>query len=255
MIAAKTIAKYTCLEAVRNRLPVLLLIIGFIVWGLTGFIGELTVTETSQIQASFMGFIARFFAVLIIIMMVISSCSREFSDKTINVVLSLPYPRYQYYLGKLAGFILLAMATALFFSIPLFFYADFNQVIIWYFSLSLEMIIVSAAALLFMISLGSMTSAFTLTIAFYLLSRSIQTIILISKSPIMEDHSLLRSFMDFLLTSIAWLLPSLNQFARSDWLVYGGANHSDLIANLVQTAIYVSFLLLVALIDIYRKNF
>ncbi len=254
MIATKTIAKYTFLEAIRNKLPVLLLVIVTLLWGIAGFVGELAITETSQIQVSILGFLTRFFAALLMILLVSSSCIREFNDKTISILLSLPYQRYQYYLGKLTGFALLSLAIGLIFSIPIVSYSGFSQSVIWCLSLSLELIIVSSVTLLFVLSLGNMTSAFAITVAFYLLSRSIETVIVISKSPIMEDHSLLRVFTDKMILAIAYLLPGLDQFAVSEWLVYGGATIMDLWRNLLHAGIYLAFIAFVTLADFYRKN-
>jgi hypothetical protein len=53
---------------------------------------------------------------------------------------------------------------------------------------------------------------------------------------------------------LALLLPHLDQFTRSDWLVYHNGSGADLAAIAAQTAIYVALLAAAALFDLHRKN-
>jgi len=50
------------------------------------------------------------------------------------------------------------------------------------------------------------------------------------------------------------LLPRLDEFTQTSWLIDGGAP-SALGGVFVQTAIYVALLLAAAMFDFYRKNF
>ena len=250
-----TIARYTCLETVRNRLLVLLLVAAVSIFGLVEFIGELAITETRQIQAAFMSFVLRFSAVLITALYVVSSVQREFNDKTINLIISLPAPRYCYYFGKLAGFSVLALAMSVLACLPVLLYADPLQSLLWSSSLFLELLIVIALCLFFIITLENMPLTLTAVAAFYLLSRSISTIILIGKSPLLETTDLSQHFINYVLGCIAFILPQLEQFTRTDWLVYGTGTLHHLGFAVLQALIYLVLLSAVALFDLYRKNF
>jgi hypothetical protein len=92
-------------------------------------------------------------------------------------------------------------------------------------------------------------------VAFYLLARSISTIQLLSRSPILESTALSQQFMNKTIDLIAYVLPDLALFTRTEWLVYGSGNADDLPAILVQSVVYISLLSGAALFDLYRKNF
>ena len=74
--------------------------------------GELAITETGQTQAAIAASILRLAAVLLVILFVTTSVNRDFSDKSVELMLSLPVPRAGYYFGKFAGYALVAAFTA-----------------------------------------------------------------------------------------------------------------------------------------------
>ena len=250
-----TIAKYTCIETIRNRLLALLIIAAVSIFGLVEFIGELAITETRQIQVSFLAYMLRFVAVLITALYVVSSVQRDINDKTINLIIALPIPRYSYYIGKLAGFSVLALSISVLASIPLLLYADSLQVALWTFSLFSELLIIVALCLFFIITLENMPLTLTAVAAFYLLSRSISTIILIGQSPLLETTDFSQKFINFILECIAYLLPQFENFTRTDWLVYTTGSAQNLYFIILQTLIYLVLLSAVSLFDLYRKNF
>jgi len=250
-----TIAKYTFFEALKNRLFAIMIIGLVCVFGLIEFVGELAITESGQIQAGITALIIRLFAVFITCLFVITSMVREFNDKTLDVLLSFPVSRQTYYYAKLLGFLVLAIFIVVLVSLLLLFYSDAIQVMLWSFSLLCELLILISLCILFLFTFGSITSAFTTVIAFYLLARSMDSIRLISESPLLETTSFSQTFIDFLVDAIAYVLPGLNQYARTEWLVYETGSVSDLYPVLVQTVIYTVLISAAALFDFYRKNF
>jgi len=244
-----TIAKYTCIEAFRNRFFTLL-VIGIIgIFGLGEFVGEIAITETRQIQASILGFILRFTAVFIICLYVIGSLVREFNDNAVNLIFSLPIPRHVYYFGKLAGFALLAIIISMLMSLPLWLYADASQTGLWTISLMCESLILISVSMLFILTIESMPVAFTAVAAFYLLSRSINTILLIGQSPILETTAISQKFINSLVIMISYVLPDLDKFTQTDWLVYAYGTIQNLYIVGLQTLIYLVFLSAAALFD------
>lgn len=252
--ASLTIARFTLLEAVRNRLFLFTVILLVCLFGLTEFIGELAITETTQIQAAVTGAILRLTAVFVISLFVITSMVREFNDKGLELVLSLPLRRGTYYLGKLYGYALLALVIAAMVAVPLMLYAEPLQLLLWTLSLYFELLIMIAVALFCLFTFGNITIAFSIVMAFYILSRSINTIILVSASPILETGSPAQEVINTVIRVIAACLPDLESFTRSEWLVYGGADISVLYPVIGQTLIYLVLLAAAALADLYRKN-
>ena len=58
-----------------------------------------------------------------------------------------------------------------------------------------------------------------------------------------------------MLDGIALLLPHLDSFTRTEWLLYQTGTAAALAAIGVQTALFVSLVVAAALFDLYRKNF
>ena len=250
-----TIAKFTLIESIKNRLFTLVLIGVVSLFGLTQFIGELSVTETTQIQSAITGMVLRLFAVFIICIFVITSTIREFNDKGFELIISLPVDRYSYLAGKMLGFCLLGVFIAIIVCIPLALIGNTLQLILWCFSLICELWILTALSLLCLITFKNVTTALSSVVAFYLLARTISTIQLIGGSPILETAEFSHKIINMVVDIIAVLLPGLDQFSKTEWLVYGGGGSSEYMFIVGQTVIYVVLLFAAACFDLHRKNF
>jgi ABC-type transport system involved in multi-copper enzyme maturation permease subunit len=248
-----TIARFTFYEAVKNRLFILTLAGLLCVLGLTEFIGELAITEANSIRAILLGSGMRLFAVTTVALFVITSMVREFNDKGFELIASLPFPRSCYYFGKFLGFFLLSLVIAVATSLLLLIYSPASAVFFWLISLVCELTIIISLSLLCLLTFSNVTVAFMVVICFYILARSIYAIQLISNSPILEFYTYSQQFMRMVTDAMAFLLPGLHNFTRSDWLVYGVELH-DIKMVIVQTVIYLSLLSAAGLFDLYRKN-
>ncbi|HSS66655.1 MAG TPA: ABC transporter permease [Gammaproteobacteria bacterium] len=248
------IAYYTLLEALRNRL--LWLVVGVLLaaFGLAEFLGAVAITETRQFQSGFMGALLRAFAVFVLSLFVISSIVREFNDKGLELVLSFPMPRSSYLLGKLIGFSGLALVVAASSGLCLLAYAPPFQAFLWALSLAMELFIVTAVSLLCLFTFTHVTVALSAVMAFYLLSRSMTAILLMGHFPVIASDSLAQDAIVAFLDALAFLLPELDRFTSSEWLIYHTAGWQDLLPLLAQTVIYVGLLCGAALFDLYRKN-
>jgi ABC-type transport system involved in multi-copper enzyme maturation permease subunit len=250
-----TIARFTLLESVKNRLFTLVILGVVCLFGLTLFIGELAVTETTQIQSAMTGMILRLFAVFILCIFVITSTIREFNDKGFELVISLPVDRYTYLAGKMVGFCVLAVLIAIIVSVPLILISNASQLLLWCLSLICELWILITLCLLCLVTFKNITSAFFVVMTFYLLSRTISTIQLIGGSPILETSKLSHLVINKIIDAIAFVLPALDQFSKTEWLVYGGGGSSEYLFIVGQTVIYISLLFSAACFDLHRKNF
>ncbi len=250
---ASTIAYYTLLEALRNRLMWLLGLILVAGIGISGFLGELAVTESAQVQVALLAAFFRLAAVFLVATFVVTSLVREFNDKGLELVLALPLPRAGYVLGKLAGFAALAVVPALLFGALTAFFAPPLQATLWTVSLLAELWIVAAFSLLCVLTFNQIMAALSAVMAFYLLARSIAALQLIGQGGISSD-SLSQKVVAGVINAIALMLPRLDQFTRTEWLAYGGGGWATLAPLLVQTALYMTLLTGAGLFDLYRKN-
>ena len=248
-----TIGRYTFYEAVRNHLFILI-ILGLICFlGLIEFIGELAITGSRELRATLLGSGLRIFSVLTVSLFVIASMVREHNDKGFEFLLSLPMPRHNYLLGKLSGFLLLGLTVAISTGALLLLYCNAGAVLAWSFSLFCELALVISLSIFCLFTFNNITLAYIVVIAFYFLSRSMSTIQLISDSPILQSGNASQQYMHFIINSIAYILPGLQDFTRGRWLAYG-VEWSELGPVILQSGIYLALLIAASLFDLYRKE-
>ena len=250
-----TIARFTLLEALRNRLVWLLLLIVTAGFGLALLAGQVAITEGAQIQAALSAAFYRLGAVFLLAGFVVFSQSREFNDKGTELLLALPLPRAGYFFGKLLGYGACALPLALVCSLPLLAFAPFPQIAAWGLSLSLELIIIATASLFCVLALPHAIAALAAVGGFYLLARSITALQLIAAGPLLNQDSLPQRAIIWLLDTIALLLPRLDGFADTAWLTTGAGGFAALPNQALQSLLFVALLCAAALFDLYRKNF
>lgn len=250
-----TIAKFTIVESLRNRLLWLSLLVVAISFGLVEFIGDLAITEHRVTQVAVLAVYLRLSAVVIVTLFVVSSTVRELQDKTLEMILAMPIHRSSYYLGKLTGFILVAVIIALIFSSMMLLYAQPFQVTIWGLSLLLELVLVVALGLVMLFTFNQIPAALTGVFVFYAGARMATSIYLMSKYPIISHTTISQQFMDGFVEILTWLLPDLHRFTQTEWLAYNTGDWGLLLPIMSQTSIYLVLLSAVALFDFYRKNF
>lgn len=248
-----TIAGYTLLEALRNRLLWLFGLMAVAAVGLSGFLNELALTESRQIQVALLAAALRLGAVFLLSAFVVTSMQREANDKGLELLLAMALPRAAYLIGKLFGFGALALLPALLFGGLCLFFAPPAQCLLWSVSLLCELWIVAAFCLLCVLSLNQTMPALAAAGAFYLLARGIGGLQALGHTRF-APHGPAQQAMSGGIDLLAALLPRLDSFTRTDWLVYHDGNPAQLLSIGLQTAIYVGLLTAAALFDLYRKS-
>ena len=243
----------TLLEGLRQRL--LLVGVGIVLAGLllAGFVGSLAVTEAGQIRSAFLGAFLRLAAALLIPLYLLHSQTRESQEKGLELLFSLPLTRTVYFLGKLSGYALLIVILVLLFAGTLLFFAPPAQVALWSGSLFLELWILAVFSFLVQLTIRPLPAAFIIVLFFYLLARTWASLELVSQGAIMPG-GLYGLITHALLQAIAFVLPSLDRFTRSEWLAYGSGGWEDGVFVLFQGGSYLLLLMGIALIDLHRKN-
>ena len=250
-----TISKFTIIESMRNRLlwlSLLMMLIGFV---LVEFVGDLAITEHRATQLAVLAVFLRLSAVLLIALFVVSSSLRELQDKTLEMILAMSIRRSSYYMGKLLGYVQLAILVGIAFGLLLMVYAPFEQVLIWSLSLMLELVLVVALALVMLFTFKQTPAALTGVFIVYLASRVMASLYLMSQHPIIASEGIGQRFIDGFVAMMTWLLPDLSRFTQTEWLVYGSSDWSQLWPLLTQSVIYLCLLSAISLFDFYRKNF
>jgi ABC-type transport system involved in multi-copper enzyme maturation permease subunit len=249
-----SLARVTLLEAVRNRLLWLAAIVIVVALGLAQFLNQVAITESREIQTALLAAPLRVAAVFMIAVFVITSMVREFNDKVIELLLSLPAPRAFYFLGKFAGYAAVALIVALLSALPLAPFANPPGLALWTASLFCELLIVAAISLFCVLSFAQVVPAFAAVGGFYLLSRSMAAMQVIAGAPLHEP-TLTDRAVNVIVQMIALLLPSLDRMTQTIWLLEPLPGASGLGGVLGQTAIYLLLICSAALFDLYRRNF
>ena len=250
-----TIGRYTVLEALRTRLSVLAAVLVCTLLGASFFVREIAITDSGRFQTAFYAASVRFGMVFVVALHVITSVSRDFQDKGLDMVLAVDLPRSHYCLGKLAGFLAIAAGAALLAALPLFAFAAPAAVVQWLTSLAFELALVVSLSLFCVMTFTSLMPAASFVVAFYLLARAITAIRLISANPIAGDDTPSHTAMQVLIEGLALVVPPLGSWTRSEWLVNEAARWDALGAIAIQGALFVAIFSAAAVFDMQRRNF
>lgn len=247
------IARSTLLEARRSGLPWLALGLLAAALGLAAFLSQVAVTEGRELQAAFAAALLRAGAAFLLAAHVTASVVREANDKVLELALTLPLSRSQYYLGKLVGYGAIGFAFAVACGLPLLLWATPGSAALWCASLAAELLLVCAASLFFAITLANVVPAIAATAGLYLLARAMAAIQLLARGPLAEEtwtQALARGAVD----AVALLLPRLDAATRSDWLLYAPPAAAEYGAAVGALVLYAALLCAAGLFDFHRRN-
>ena len=249
-----TIARFTLLEAWRTRLPFLAAGVLAFVWAGSLFIHGIAITESERMQWSFFAASSRLASVFMLALYITSSMVREFNEKGLELVLAIDLPRSSYILGKLAGFIGVALLLAIVAALPLMAFVPVSVGVVWTASLFLELVIVSALSVFCIVSFNQVLPAFTLIMGFYLLARTISAMRLMSDTHLLGTMGGARPVIDFGVDALAYIVPALDRFAVTEWIAAKAVDTDVLGPITLQTVISVALLVGAALFDFYRRE-
>lgn len=249
------IARYTLLEALRTRLAALVFVTLLLLLAASFFVESISVTEGARFQAGFYAASMRLAAVFIAAVYVLVSITREFNDKNLDVLLALDLPRSHYVLGKLAGFLAIAVLIAAASSLPFAWLAPGPAALQWAGSLAAELAIVVAFALFCVVTFNQLTLAASFVVAFYVLCRALTAIRLMSAHPLTGADTFSHQAIQFMVDALALVVPALDRWTQTAWLVNQPAPWSTLLELAGFSALYVALLAAATMFDFYRKNF
>jgi ABC-type transport system involved in multi-copper enzyme maturation permease subunit len=251
----RAIIVMTLREALRNRLAWLALaaFAGALLLG--WFASAVALTESAQVRAIASGSLMRLTAVLVLCLFVVTSMVREIQDKSLELLLSFPLPRWRLLLSKLCGYWVIAGLLALLATLGAATLAPWPDALIWGASLACELMLVATFSVLCLFTFAQPTAAIASVFSFYLLARSMAAMRLMAHGPLSLDTDAGQSFIVASIDLLAFLLPELDRFSPAAWLAYHDASLQDLTTVVLQTAVYLTLLASAALVDLYRKNF
>ena len=250
----RVIAACTLLEAWRSRLPILVAAFIGAAFVAAGLAEEMAITEAAATRNILHGAMLRTCAVLALALFVVTSVVRDENDGVMELLLSLPRPRADYYFGKLAAGAAIAGGVAALCGLCLLPRAAPQPVLLWAGSLALELWIVVAASLFCVLALRHVAAAFLAVLALYLLARTIGVLRLISESPLAVSPGWWGEVVEVLVAVLYHILPDLGRFTSSGWLAYPPAGAGELLPLAGQALAFVALLSAAALFDLYRRD-
>ena len=250
-----TIARYTALEALRTRLPLLTAASIGILFAASFFVREIAITDSARFQTAFYAAAVRFAMVFLVALHAIASVSRDFQDKGLDSILALDVPRSHYVLGKLAGFIAIAGALAVASGVILVPLSGWEAAAQWTFSLALELALIVGVALFCVITLANVMPAASFVIAFYVFARALTAVRLIGANPVANADAPSHQAMRWLVEGLAYVVPPLDRWTRTDWLLGNDASWTSIAALAAHTALFVLIVTAAAVFDMHRRSF
>lgn len=248
-----TTLRYILLTARRDWLFLGMFVFMALITACSFFLGSTALVEQRAMSIVYSAGAIR---LLLMVGMVIYVCfyiRRAFENKEIDVLLTRPISRTQLVLAYYAGFLALGILLTLpFFALM----AAIPQVskaglLWWGISLWAEMGIIIAFALALALMLRSAVTSVLVGFGFYLAARMMGFFTLMLQKPFVLEASF-SLITQSLLRLCAILLPRLDLFAQTEWLIYGFKSSSLFLA---QAGIYIPLLLALAVIDFKRREF
>ncbi|HYA66942.1 MAG TPA: ABC transporter permease [Burkholderiaceae bacterium] len=247
--ALRTIARDTVLEALRGRWFWLAAAATLFVGAAGAFARSLALTETHDVTVAFAAPLSRLAGVLIVVLTTVASMVREKSEGTLLLALAAPVSRASWLAGKALGFALIATTTALLLALPVLAAAPALASAAWTLSLALELILVATVSMAIGRALGQIALAVSAAIAFYVLARLLHVVLLLAERA--QNYSELESLTP-LVHLLRIVVPRLDLFTCTDWLLYSPPSWANLGAVGLQWLLYTALALVAAVIDLRR---
>ncbi len=250
--------RYVLLTAIRDRFPVAIVIALIAVTAVCALIASSTLSEGTQTGLAYAGEFYRGALVLGLVTFISFHVRSLHETREIEAILSRPISRAAFVLAYYAAFAVLAAALALLTAPLLMSVLAARGVGLaeWEASMVLESWVVAALALFCAMALSSAAAAVMVSLGFYLLGRTAQFFLAIAVSGMgSSDNEGVNLGSRGVMAAIAMIMPRLDLFGQSRWLVYGPGGGWGVGVLLLQTAIYVPLLLLATTRDLQVRRF
>lgn len=256
-----TLIRYVLLTAMRDRLFAGLWVLLVLVYGLALFIGNTALSEQAAMAVSLFAGASRMLLVAGLTVFACFHVQRAFDYKEIDAILAKPLSRSEFIGGYAGGFALLAgvmlipvVCLCLTFSQT---WTHMTGLAVWTGSLFLEVVTVVMFSLLTALMIRSAFASVLATLGFYIIGRLIGFFLAAMHNPasMIGNGDRWQEVLLWILKILSTVIPRLDLFAKSQWLLYGVPMLSDLWLFLLQAVVFIGLLLSMAVYDLKRKQF
>lgn len=246
---------YIIRAAIRDRLFWSVASAVIVVFSLAYFFGSTTVNEGESFAIAFTAFGVRFFGVISLVLFTINYIRRSFEARDIDFLLSRPIGRVGFVLTHAAAFSTLAIISAILLGGLVVFLerTSLNEgIMLWWFSIGVEFVIMVNVAMFFAFVMKSPTSCSLIVFAFYLLTRVIGQIHgIINQSEGIGLTRIAAKIMEF----ISVFLPRLDLFGQTKWILYQVPETISYGFIAIQGVVFCGVIICATIIDMKRRQF
>lgn len=248
--------RYILLTALRDWLFIGLMASILLATAICATLGSTAFLEQKEMTLAFASGTVRLILMVGLIVFVCFHIRNAFDTKEIDVILSRPITRSNLVIAYWLGFAFVAflLTVPIVGIIALIGVINVGGYFGWAASLLLESFLVVALALFSSFTLRSAVTSVLATMGFYVLSRMMAFFIVTSKSGLVSaDFQYV--ILKHALGAISTMVPRLDLFAKSEWLIYGFNTSEDWMVFVAQVAVFVPLLVLASIVDFRRRQF
>jgi hypothetical protein len=250
------IVKYTLIEAGKRRLILLFASAMLMSIAISVYAASLSMLEKQQTMAAFYGFSMRLFSAGLLGAWVIMAEAKALDQAYASLFFALPVKRMQYLFARLCGYAGIVVIAQLVLSLPLLALPlSTTTVLVWALSGACELLIVIMLALALVLIFSQPVVCLFLFTVFYLFARCSGEFWRHSNTILSGEPSLNEKIMAWPLKLITYLVPRLEEFAGASWLLRDAVPAMTLRNVSIETAIYISLLLAIAVERINKRAF
>lgn len=222
---------------------------------ISGLLGSTAFLESQEMTITYAAGSARVMLMLGLIVFVCFHVRTSFDTKEIDVILSRPISRSNLVMAYWLGFMLVALILLLpiVAIIGLIGAPSGKGFAFWALSLLMEAGIVVSLALFSAFALKSAVTSVLGCMGLYVVSRMMVFFVMTAENPMFGETKFI--LLRWLLQGISSVVPRLDFFGKSEWLIYGLKNTADLKVFILQAMIFVPTLLVASILDFKRKQF
>ncbi|WP_146821067.1 hypothetical protein [Candidatus Deianiraea vastatrix] len=246
---------HTIYSARRDRFIIGILFGMIIASIIAGFLGSTSIVESDQMRVIYASATCRFIIMIGMMVFISFHIKRLFENKEMDVFLSRIPSRASIIYSFVSSFLLISfvlIAQAVFIMCVIYM-QDFVNIMYWGLTLMLEAAVVVTMSLLLSIAIRSSTLGLLMCFGGYFISRVIGNFVAyidMSKAGLSFN-----SITEVILKILSVIIPRLDLFAKSDFIVYGSYSLTSTGILLAQAICYSIFITFVAIFDIRMREF
>lgn len=253
--AGVNLLRYMLITALRDRLLLALPVMLVLAAALIVFLSGSAIIEQRELAAALFGAVSRILVISGLVLFVCFHIRQAMSGGEVALILSRPISRGAFVLIYNASQVTVGLLCAgvSIFLLWLCARPPLDGLLAWGLSLALETGLMILIAVFFGLMLGSAVSAVLACMGFYVLAR--MSGLLIALADKAADAGGAASIPGYAFKLVSMLLPRLDFFTRSEWLVYGwNAGEPGAVWALLQSLVFWPLILAATMIDFSRKR-